>query len=113
MWYIYLIETLSAISWAALSCLIVTITFLGTIFIAWAADDFENHTVIMKTFKYGIIFCVTCVLIFTFIPSKKSMYLMAGAHIIEQIDNDKLKQLPEKTADVLNKTLDKLNKELE
>lgn len=113
MWYIYLIETLSAISIAASILLLIAITFLGIIFICQAAGDFENHIGITKTFKYGIIFCLICAFIFVFIPSKKSMYLMAGAHIIEQIDNNKLQQLPEKTVDVLNNALDKLNTELE
>ena len=96
--------------------LLVTIiagTSLLAIFVSLLAEYADYDEISKKSWQIKIYKTVIVILLISslgaiFIPSKKTLYLMKGVGLVEEIMQDeKVKQLPDKTIDYLNALLDK------
>lgn len=64
--------------------------------------------------RWWFAFCAFILFLGVFMPSKKTVYTMAGVHIIEKVaDNEEVKSATENTLDIINLYLEKTKKELE
>jgi amino acid transporter len=107
MWFIYLADTLSKI--AGFACIISFSSVLGSLAICfWRVcfNDLENKTpdLLLKKIKPVILFSIIILFIALLVPSKQTMYLMASAKFVREIEGSE--KLPENTVKALNKLLE-------
>ena len=94
--------------------LVGLITAIVVLCDCYGCDEEEDK----RTMKFIKIFSVTavfCVILVSFVPSKKDMYMIYGVgSVIDYYqDSDEAKKLPDKTLKMLNQLCDKYIKEEE
>ena len=92
---------------------IIAVISLFAIFISLLTEYEDYDEIPKKSWQIKIYKPIIVILLISsfgaiFIPSKKTLYLMKGVGLVEEIMQDeKVKQLPDKTIDYLNALLDK------
>lgn len=103
MWAIYLIEALGNLKDLLAGAMVVAAIFC---FLVPPITDFDLEQARKIWTKIGI-GVAAAALVFTFIPSRQTMYAMGAAHAAQQIiENPKVQELGGKAFEILNRKLD-------
>lgn len=108
-WFFYWAEVLGGLKVATL---VITGAFLlcAGIYNFVVMDEYDPNLISSKWFIITII----CLVIGLFLPSKKTVFIMGGIEIVEQVaNNEEVKNISDRTLDIINLYLEKTKKELE
>lgn len=113
MWFFYFADVCENIGfWGMLisGLLLLAVAIMALIYYC---DNDAQYAFDERGFKPVKVLCMLSLsmLLFTFVPSKKTVYLMAGTQVVENfLDNsEEICKLPNNTAKLLNNCIDELN----
>ena len=113
MWFFYFADVCENVGFWGM--LVTGILFLavGIMSLIYVCDGDAHRILSQRGFKPGkLLWGLGLIMfLFTFIPSKKTVYLMAGTQVVENfLDNsEEICKLPNNTAKLLNNCIDELN----
>ena len=106
MWFFYWAEILNTLKIILLSVGGVGFVFMGIWNLVSLGDD--------RIKPKWLIACVVAMVIGAFLPSKKTVYIMAGVDVVEEVvNNEEVQNITNNTLEAINLYLEKTKSELE
>ena len=113
MWFFYFADICENIGFWGMLISGLLLLAVGIMTLIYYCDTDAQHAFDKRGFKPGKVMFILSLsmLLFSFVPSKKTVYLMAGTHVVENfLDNsEEICKLPNNTAKLLNNCIDELN----
>lgn len=110
LYWISIIGKLNILFWFGFAVSVITIV-ISFIVYANAYDYEDDRALCKKVIKLGVIVMTICGLCGTITPCKSDAYVIYGAGTIVDYckDNPKVKEIPDKAVDALNRYLDSIS----
>ena len=113
MWFFYFADICENIGFWGMLISGLLLLAVGIMALIYYCDGDAQHVFDKRGFKPVKVMCMLSLsmLLFSFVPSKKTVYLMAGTQVVENfLDNsEEICRLPNNTAKLLNNCIDELN----